>query len=463
MQKALDALRRSRAAWFICYDPDRLARSLTLQLVVTDEIERAGARLEFVNFEYKNTAEGQLFYSMRGAIAQYEKAKIRERTMRGRRQKAKGGGLTHNPCIFGYDFDPVMDTLSVNEEKARTVRMVFRWFLEENVSCHVIAQRLTALGIAAPRGGAAWNNVTVKNMLANESYTGTLHLQKHDYTDTSLNKFRPKGEKVRPRLKEQDQWCPVTIPAIVDKVTYKAAAARLEHARRWWSGWYKDEYLISGLGQCALCGRPVHGYSRQSTPKSRIRYYVCRGYTAPRQGDTRCAFGRLRAASVEEQVWEEVRAWVMDPDRLRELLTPEYAGESAQAQLKLLRHQLADIESEHERTVRFAIRGSIRPELVEGIMQEQIGRIADLRSEIARLEGQTLDSAALEAQIEAVEDLRREVGPRIDQLSFTERRRLVRALVKTVILSKEETLIVARMVTINTLGQTGSTATHGQA
>ncbi|WP_246772890.1 recombinase family protein [Paenibacillus polymyxa] len=57
----------------ICLDPDRLARKLMLQLIITDEFERSGAELIFINGDYAKTPEGQLFYSMRGAIAEFEK------------------------------------------------------------------------------------------------------------------------------------------------------------------------------------------------------------------------------------------------------------------------------------------------------------------------------------------------------------------------------------------------------
>lgn len=39
----------------------------------------------FLNGEYQKTPEGMLFYQMRGAIAEFEKAKITERMSHGRR------------------------------------------------------------------------------------------------------------------------------------------------------------------------------------------------------------------------------------------------------------------------------------------------------------------------------------------------------------------------------------------
>lgn len=68
----------------ICLDPDRLSRKLMNQLIISEELEKK-AKLVFVNGEYARTPEGMLFYQMRGAIAEFEKAKINERMSRGRR------------------------------------------------------------------------------------------------------------------------------------------------------------------------------------------------------------------------------------------------------------------------------------------------------------------------------------------------------------------------------------------
>lgn len=63
----------------ICYDPDRLARNLAHQLIISDEIEKyCPGGLIFVSVDFKHSAEGRLFFSMKGAFAEYEREKILE-------------------------------------------------------------------------------------------------------------------------------------------------------------------------------------------------------------------------------------------------------------------------------------------------------------------------------------------------------------------------------------------------
>jgi site-specific DNA recombinase len=50
---------------------DRLSRSLAKQLIVEEELERAGVRIEYVLGDYDNTPEGDLQKHVKAAIAEY--------------------------------------------------------------------------------------------------------------------------------------------------------------------------------------------------------------------------------------------------------------------------------------------------------------------------------------------------------------------------------------------------------
>ena len=108
----------------ICLDPDRLSRKLMNQLIITDEFDRRGIELVFVNGEYSKTPEGNLFYSMRGAIAEFEKSKINERMSRGRREKARQGKVLRDFQVYGYSYDKESEQFLVNEDEVAIVRLI---------------------------------------------------------------------------------------------------------------------------------------------------------------------------------------------------------------------------------------------------------------------------------------------------------------------------------------------------
>ena len=69
----------------LCHSPDRLARRYAYQVLVLDELARAGVEVIFAfEDERSQTPEGELLRQMQGMIAEYERAQIAERTRRGR-------------------------------------------------------------------------------------------------------------------------------------------------------------------------------------------------------------------------------------------------------------------------------------------------------------------------------------------------------------------------------------------
>ena len=114
------------------YDPDRLARKLAHQLLLTEEFEQARVALRIVTMpDGAKTPEAQLLSNVRGIIAEYERAKILERTARGRRGRAQAV----MPCMaaarwaISTSSTPVRDKGAhdkVHPEEAALVQRIFR-------------------------------------------------------------------------------------------------------------------------------------------------------------------------------------------------------------------------------------------------------------------------------------------------------------------------------------------------
>jgi site-specific DNA recombinase len=101
---ALDALRdRARLRDLeivVVLSPDRLARNYVHQMVLIEEFEKNGCRVEFVERPMSSEPNDQLLLQIRGAVAEYERTLLSERMRRGRLAKYKAGLLlpwTHTP------------------------------------------------------------------------------------------------------------------------------------------------------------------------------------------------------------------------------------------------------------------------------------------------------------------------------------------------------------------------------
>ena len=108
----------------------------------------------------------------KGLFGFQEREKIAQRTMEGKIKTAKLNRMP-NGCgrgIFGYDYDRVTHTRTVNEAEALVVRQMNDWAVS-GVSCNEICRRLNERGIRTKTGGE-WDPRTVRNVLRNEAYTG---------------------------------------------------------------------------------------------------------------------------------------------------------------------------------------------------------------------------------------------------------------------------------------------------
>jgi site-specific DNA recombinase len=76
------------------HSPDRLARKYAYQVLLIAEFQRMGIEVVFLNRELSRTSpEDELLLQVQGMVAEYERAKILERSRRGKRHAAQVGSV----------------------------------------------------------------------------------------------------------------------------------------------------------------------------------------------------------------------------------------------------------------------------------------------------------------------------------------------------------------------------------
>src|SRR3954465_14108745 len=158
--------------------PDRLARSYTHQAVLVEEFARAGAEVVFLNRPIGQTPEDTLLLQLQGMFAEYERARIAERSRRGKRHLARAGSVSVlSRAPYGYRYvgreaGNGIARFEVAEAEAEMVRRIFRWVGEERVSLSAVCRRLFEAGVPSPAGKARWGRSTVWTLLTNPAYAG---------------------------------------------------------------------------------------------------------------------------------------------------------------------------------------------------------------------------------------------------------------------------------------------------
>src|SRR5262249_33489853 len=147
------------------------------QLVLEEQLRRYGVPLLYARFNLEDTAEGRLLKNQLSAFAEYEREKIRMRTMRGHREKAERGLVVGDGALppFGYRYvrDATARIIGLEPDPltAPIAARIFR--LAATRATEQIAAELNAEGLRAPRGGR-WQAATIFHMLISTVYVGVL-------------------------------------------------------------------------------------------------------------------------------------------------------------------------------------------------------------------------------------------------------------------------------------------------
>jgi len=75
------------------HSPDRLARKYAYQVLLLDELAHYGVEVVFLNHALGTSPEEELLLQVQGMISEYERAKIMERSRRGKRHAARRGSV----------------------------------------------------------------------------------------------------------------------------------------------------------------------------------------------------------------------------------------------------------------------------------------------------------------------------------------------------------------------------------
>jgi site-specific DNA recombinase len=144
----------------LVHDPDRLARRYAYQVLLIEELQRWGVQVRFIEQPPADSPDQKLLVQIQGAIAEYERARILERTRRGRLFWARQGRPVSSVVPFGYRYIPRGRTeaprVEVDESESEVVVMIFRWYVDEGLNMRQTALRLTSEGVATPTGRSAY-------------------------------------------------------------------------------------------------------------------------------------------------------------------------------------------------------------------------------------------------------------------------------------------------------------------
>jgi site-specific DNA recombinase len=161
----------------LAQDRDRIAREPAYHYLLRREFEEHGTKVRALNDRGDGSPEGELTDGILDQLAKFERAKIAERTRRGKLRKAREGKMlrTSRPD-YGFKYDETGDAYVVAEEEMRIVRRIFL-HVSAGETLNSIKRKLELEGVSPPmnghRGGVYWTPSFLRNLILDDVYGRT--------------------------------------------------------------------------------------------------------------------------------------------------------------------------------------------------------------------------------------------------------------------------------------------------
>ncbi len=439
----------------LCHAPDRLARRYAYQVLLLEELARAGVEVCFAKEpERGGSPEDELLRQFQGMIAEYERAQIRERSRRGKLHRARGGSqAVLSAAPYGYRYVKKADHCDayweIDELEAQVVRDVFARYVDEGISIGEIARWLTERGVRTRTGKTVWDRSTIWAILRNPAYRGQAAFGKTKTADrhgVATRTTRARGERHgrRPARYDQpaEQWTFIPVPPLISEQTFELAQARLQENKRFSKRNTKELTLLQGVLVCRECGYSCYRTSTRTTNK-RISYYRCIGQDGWRHADGKvCTSRPVRADEIDPIVWGEVRQLLENPELVRAEIDRRLAALRTE-------HPAARRREALERDLTRAAHATDR--LIEAY-QEQLISLDELR---ARMPALRKRQSTLQAQLDSLdaelhdaetylklaatlESFLGRLTEGLDQLTIAEQQRILRLVVREVLIGGDD-------------------------
>src|SRR5829696_5028807 len=328
----------------LAQDRDRFVREPAYHYLLRREFEEHGTKIRALNDRGDDTPEGELTDGILDQLAKYEKAKIAERTRRGKLRKAREGRVICGATpTYGFHYNETRDGLLINEPEMRVVEKIFD-LAANGVAVRAIQTRLYTEGIPAPKGGSLWDDRVLRRLIANDVYrphsfeeiaafvtsevaarlasTKEYGIQwfnrkkanVHTITEPDGNGGRRYRKRHYVKLRPREEWIAVPVPAHLPRDLVDRARSALENSKGCERKGLTRGWELRGILRCS-CGSGMGTQTSRSKGGPSYHYYTCVRRRKLGKICT-CTQKSLVAIDAEATVWSFISEVLQDPKKI---------------------------------------------------------------------------------------------------------------------------------------------------
>ena len=401
-------IRDAKAGLFdfiITKEISRFSRSTLDSIKYTQELLEHNVGVFFQNDNINTLdTDSEFRLVIMAGVAQDEVRKLSERLKFGFRQAIKNGHVLGNDKLYGYDKKDCV--LTINEEEAKIVRIIFDLYANHRYGTRKISQELLKMGYTS-REGNAFNTLTIRHMLENPKYKGWYCGNKTQNID-----YRTKKKA----FLDESEWVMYpdpSIPAIVSEELWDRANALYKERRKesmsHSSGTtYHNRYPYSTKIICEEHGTTFHRQVLQSATGDK-EVWQCKVYR--QKGRAACSAPQIRSEELDKILAQIFTEMMKDKDAIIDSLITVLTHVPKEVDYeRLLSHvegEIAATKQKKDRLLDLHIAGAItieefkeRNDGLNDQLKAQESQLAAIRQEQSKATSQELDIAAIRQELE---------------------------------------------------------------
>ena len=468
IRPALERLRDVAATGAIdrlyVHSPDRLARKYAYQVLLLDELQRCGVEVTFLNHPLGQTPEEDLLLQVQGMVAEYERAKILERSRRGKLHAARQGSVSAlSSAPYGYRYVSSREgdgkaRYEIVLEEARVIQQMFAWVGRDGLSIGEVCRRLKEQGIPSPTGKSHWARTTVWSQLRIQRIVET----RSSVRGESGRKGRVCGHKRVTRNNRDGRSRSMRCPRIKGfRFQFLQSSAR-NSSRPWQRDWKRIGNAIGNRSvapstcfkvSSSVLVATMHSAGNRMRRKARegnrrdYVYYRCMGTDAYRFGGERTCHNKpVRVDVLDEAVWKDVCSLLEDPARIEceyqrrlkcESGNPEN-DEHLQARIQKVKRGIVRLVDAYED-------GLLEKSDFELRIRRARERMATLEAEVKKQADEESQCAELRLVIGQLQGFATRIKSGLHDADWSTKREIIRALVKRVEVDEAQVRVIYRI------------------
>jgi site-specific DNA recombinase len=171
MDRVRDLVSAGGVSVVLAQDRDRFAREPAYHFLLRQEFAEHGTKIRALNDLGDDSPEGDLTDGILDQIGKFERAKIAERTRRGKLRRAREGKIvpTSTPD-YGFRYTSDREGYEVDPEQMDVVRRIFKMVGREGMKLHGAKKSLDGEGVPTPGRARYWNTNFIRSVVRDDVY-----------------------------------------------------------------------------------------------------------------------------------------------------------------------------------------------------------------------------------------------------------------------------------------------------